>query len=492
MSKPAATIQTPAADAAAAGGGDASEKKYTVGTLGYTRLGLCAVFFWLLLGDIAFVLVDQLEPRLLPVILKAQGAADREITIIISSIAAILNFAIGPVVSFRSDRTRTRWGRRIPYLVAAMPFAALFLVLTPHAPAITEWLLGIPAARRVLEALPATSPVIAVYALLVALYQVFHLVTASIYFYLFRDVVPAALLGRFLALFRVFGSVGTFIINYWLLGMALTHTWQIFTGVAFFYAGSFAAMCFFVREGRYPEPGSIPAAGGKPRWIESAKTFVTESYGKSVYLWTYLARLMLYATVPVQAFLVLFPQRELGLELDRIGKLSSWGAFAWLPFALPLGWLIDRWGPIRVMTILLWVFLGALAGSFFFVTGEATFFASSLVVGAVFPMLMLAQIVLAQHMFPADRMGQFSSANSMLQAIVIALVIGPGAGVLLDALKDFRWRLPVPFTGELVAGPYRLVYLILIVLGALSLLGIRMARRQWIRHGGPGNYTPPD
>ncbi|MDR0353490.1 MAG: MFS transporter [Opitutaceae bacterium] len=425
-------------------------------------------------------------------ILKGHGAADREITIIISSIAAILNFAIGPVVSFRSDRTRTRWGRRIPYLVAAMPFAAFFLVLTPHAPAISEWLLGFPAARRVLEALPLTSPVIAVYALLVALYQVFHLVTASIYFYLFRDVVPAAFLGRFLALFRVFGSIGTFIINYWLLGMALTHTWQIFTGVALFYAGSFAAMCFFVREGRYPEPaGAAHAAGGGPRWIESAKTFVTESYGKSVYLWTYLARMMLYATVPVQAFLVLFPQRELGLELDRIGKLSSWGAFAWLPFALPLGWLIDRWGPIRVMTILLWVFLVALGGSFLFVTGEAGFFVSSLVIGAVFPMLMLAQIVLAQHMFPADRMGQFSSANSMLQAVVIALVIGPGTGVLLDALRDFQGSLPVPFAGELVVGPYRLVYLILAVLAALSLLGIRMARRQWLRWGGPKNYTPP-
>jgi MFS family permease len=479
------TPATPAVPGAASAG-----KKYIVGTLSYTKFGLCAVFFWLLLGDVAFVLIDQLEPRLLPVILKGHGAADREITIIISSIAAILNFAINPVVSFRSDRTRTRWGRRIPYLVFAMPFATFFFVLTPHAPAITDWLLTIPAASRVLEALPVTSPVIAMYALFVALYQVFHLITASIYFYLFRDVVPAAYLGRFLALFRVFGSVGTFIINYWLLGIALTHTWQIFTGIALFYAGSFAAMCFFVREGKYPPPEPIPAEG-KPRWVESTKTFVKESYGKSVYLWTYLARMMLYATVPVQAFLVLFPQRELGLELDRIGKLSSWGAFAWLPFALPLGWLIDRWGPIRVMTILLWVFLVSITGSFLFVTGEATFFASSLFIGAIFPMLMLAQIVLAQHMFPAARMGQFSSANAMLQAIVIALLIGPGTGILLDALKDFRATLTLPFTGDLSIGPYRLVYAILLVLGVFSLLGIRMARRQWLRHGGPKNYAPP-
>ena len=174
----------------------------------------------------------------------------------------------------------------------------------------------------------------------------------------------------------------------------------------------------------------------------------------------------IYAAIPVQMFLVLFSQRELGIaDLDRVGKLSAWGALAWLPFAFPLGWLIDRWGSIRVMTILLWAFLVALAGSFFFVTGEGTFFASSLLIGAIFPMLMLAQLVLAQHIFPADRMGQFSSASMMIQAVVIALIVGPGTGALLDALKDFRAHIPAPFAsggagadaGALVVGPYRLV-----------------------------------
>lgn len=462
----------------------ATPKKYAIGTLTYTRLGLFAVFFWLLLGDVAFVLVNEIEPRLLPVILKAHGAADTEITIIISSIASILNFIITPVISVRSDRTRTRWGRRIPYLVFAMPFAALFLVLTPHAPAISEYLMNIPAAKSVLLSLPVTSPVIAVYALFVVLYQIFHLFTASIYFYLFRDVVPANYLGRFLALFRVFGSAGTFIINYWLLGITLTHTWQIFAGVALFYICSFGAMCFFVREGQYPPPEHI-SDSGKPRWIESAKFFVTESYGKSLYIWTYIARMMLYAAIPVQAFLVFFPQRELGLELDRIGKLSSWGAFAWVPFALPLGWLIDRWGPIRVMTILLWCFLAALGGSFLFVTGETSFFASSLLIGAIFPMLMLVQIVLAQHIFPALRMGQFSAANVMLQAVVIAFIIAPGTGTLLDALKGFRWHIAMPFGYAVNVGPYRLVYIILIVLSLISLIATKMAYRQWTKQGAP-------
>src|SRR3954451_4201418 len=45
----------------------------------------------------------------------------------------VLGFFIQPWMGNRSDGTRTSWGRRIPYLVAGMPVAALLFVLIPHA-----------------------------------------------------------------------------------------------------------------------------------------------------------------------------------------------------------------------------------------------------------------------------------------------------------------------------------------------------------------------
>lgn len=44
----------------------------------------------------------------------------------------LLGIFIQPWMANRSDRTRTRWGRRMPYLAIGMPLAALLFVLLPH------------------------------------------------------------------------------------------------------------------------------------------------------------------------------------------------------------------------------------------------------------------------------------------------------------------------------------------------------------------------
>jgi MFS family permease len=45
----------------------------------------------------------------------------------------LLGIFVQPWIGNRSDRTRTAWGRRVPYLVIGMPLAAVFFVLIPHA-----------------------------------------------------------------------------------------------------------------------------------------------------------------------------------------------------------------------------------------------------------------------------------------------------------------------------------------------------------------------
>jgi MFS family permease len=120
---------------------------YRAGTLLYTKAGLFSLFFWLLAGDFVFSLMDTVEPRLLPLILKQHGASNEQIAVIVTSIAATVNSIVNPIVSYRSDRTQTRWGRRIPYLAVATPFLAIFLALTPFAPEILNALLKAPPSK---------------------------------------------------------------------------------------------------------------------------------------------------------------------------------------------------------------------------------------------------------------------------------------------------------------------------------------------------------
>ncbi|MGY1715016.1 MFS transporter [Geodermatophilus sp. SYSU D01106] len=52
----------------------------------------------------------------------------------------LLGIVIQPWIGNRSDNTRTRWGRRIPYLAVMMPLAAVLFLLIPHAPSL-GWLI---------------------------------------------------------------------------------------------------------------------------------------------------------------------------------------------------------------------------------------------------------------------------------------------------------------------------------------------------------------
>src|SRR5438552_18465144 len=94
----------------------ANPNHFKTGTLSYTRASLALLFLWLLWGDFCFTLMETVVPSILPIKLNALGASNWIIGLIVITIPNAMNTAINPLVSFRSDRFRSRWGRRIPFL----------------------------------------------------------------------------------------------------------------------------------------------------------------------------------------------------------------------------------------------------------------------------------------------------------------------------------------------------------------------------------------
>lgn len=71
---------------------------------------MCA---WLLWGDFAFNLMEVVAGSFIPLKLKHLDAPNWMLGLFVTTVPSLLGITFAPVISVASDRTRSRWGRRI-------------------------------------------------------------------------------------------------------------------------------------------------------------------------------------------------------------------------------------------------------------------------------------------------------------------------------------------------------------------------------------------
>ena len=118
----------------------ATRGKWQVGTLAYTGLGLATLTFWLLWGDVAWSLRDRSVPSVMQLLFQKFGASNFVSSLLISTLPYAMILLIGPIISYRSDRHRSRWGRRIPFLAIHIPFVVLSMVAVAFSPQLGDLL----------------------------------------------------------------------------------------------------------------------------------------------------------------------------------------------------------------------------------------------------------------------------------------------------------------------------------------------------------------
>ena len=225
------------------------EKEFRCGTLFYTKNGLIALFCWLLWGDFCFTIMEAVVPSLIPLKLKDLGAPNWVMGMILTTIPNLLNMTIAPYVSVKSDNCRSRWGRRIPFIVSTMPFLCISLIMLGWSREIAEW------CQKVVPMLSSWAPAtvaIVLIGLFMTIFQFFNLFVNSVFTYLFNDVVPPSHLGRFAGTFRIVGTGASALYNWLAFKYAQTHMHEIFLGATILYLVGFGIMCLMVKEGEYP------------------------------------------------------------------------------------------------------------------------------------------------------------------------------------------------------------------------------------------------
>jgi len=455
-------------------------KVFHVGTLTYTKAALFSLFAWLLWGDFCFVLMEAAAPAVLQVNLNEMGAPNWVLGLALSTIPGILNMTICPASSFWSDRFRSRWGRRIPFLFLSTIPLTLFLVLLGFSRQIGTLLHG-----ALSGGFSQTAVIIGVVVVLVFGFQIFNMVVASVYYYLFNDVVPAEVLARFMSIFRIVGVLSGAVFNWFFLKYAVSHMTEVFLIAAGLYATAFLLMCWKVKEGEYPPPPVHPDGGSG--FMSGIKTFFTESFSIRFY-WLFFLANTCFALTSVAGGFTLLQARSIGVDLDFFGKTAAVAGIVSAVLMYPAGIISDRLHPLRVLmwaTIALLIiqplWLVFLFYDFSPTVSHGIFIAITAVTAPAMALYLAAELPMYMRILPKSRYGQFSSANAMVRSF--AIIIG---GLLIGFALD--WLAVIFPTKDYC---YRFIPIWSLVFIGASLFFLRRLYSEWLKRGGVTSYHPP-
>jgi MFS family permease len=459
-------------------------KVYRAGTLAYTKPALAVLFFWLLWGDFCYFLMEAVVPSIMPLKFKALEASNTLIGLVVVSIPMSMGLVANPIISYQSDRCRSRWGRRIPYILFSVPFLVISLIGLGFGLEITGHLRGI--LGPLVAGWSPNTLAIAVISVLMILFSFFNTFVNAVYWYLFNDVVPEHLLARFMSFFRLV-SLGTgslyqlFIFQY-----ANTYSTWIFVGAALIYLFGFGLMCLNVKEGKYPPPPEN--MDGKTGVVSAVKTYAQECLGHRLYWYQFLSQTFGACGASILVYSI-FGSLALGLSLQQIGTIASAGTITTACLMPVSGWLADRYHPIRLVlasSLFNFVVLCPLGLIWLFWIPSPTvvfwyFMATTVLLGAPNGALSLVgDPPLLMRLFPRSRYGQFCSANNLWRSIGFAGG-APLAGMYLDFVTSH----------SKTSCPYFFIPYWQMACSALSVVCIYHLYQTWKALGGDEAYTPP-
>lgn len=451
-------------------------KVYRVGTLTYTRGTLLQVMFWMLWGDFFFQLFESVTPAMLPLQLRWEGASDTLIGFV-SSQSAILAFCIYPIIGMQSDRHRGRLGRRRPFLLWLTPPVVLSLILMGAAKPAGAWL------HQLLSGLGGGGLTVAgcTIAWIIVCYimwVVFNAYVAQIYQYLFADVIPQEVMGKFFGLYRAVGAIGNIAFNRWALGWAEAYTLHVYVLIGLLYAAAFFLIVWRVKEPAYPPP---PPKQARTSALTHIKKYVSECYRHPFYLNFYCVSFFFWASLVPLSFLVFFATTAgqpgyaatLGLTLQEFGQVKGWTFLIQIPTFFLMGPLIDRFHPMRVCIVGLFLTSVTYFGCYWLIHGSnSLLFWWSINQGAI-AIYLSSGAALTPRMLPLDRYGQFFSANQTFGYLSLIL-FPPVCGWMLSTVRD-----------------YRLIFILCGICTSLSCISLILLYRQWKQLGGDRGFKPP-
>jgi MFS family permease len=300
--------------------------------------------------------------------------------------------------SWRSDRTRSRFGRRVPYLFISTPFIAICLALFPF--------VGHPASLAILFMVQA----------------LFMDMKASTYPLLSIDCVPR----HFLARMNAINAASSSLINFGALtlGMRLaeTHPWLPYVAAAGILLTVTAAAGLIIREPAVEIPQDGTAF--KP-WSALA---IGCADRRRIVLMVGVALLVSFMAC-YTTFVWLYADSALGMARSEVADALRWGLLINAIVAFPVGWIIDRFGSWLVISaylVLIVVTCAILLGA----DGRTGLMIAAVMATCVAPLYNAADILVYRTCPPAH-VGSVTSSNAFIRNAWVGILVVV-VGVMAD------------------------------------------------------------
>lgn len=344
-----------------------------------------------------------------PIFLKEYGIS-------LAAVGLIMTFdnwiaiVIQPWIGFVSDRTRTRIGRRKPFLLIGAPLAAIFFCLIP--------ILHL----NLVQTMGALAALMAVAVVMNIAMSLFRTPTIA----LMPDITPSALRSQANGIINFMGGLGTAIA---FLGGAFLY--DAGRGLPFFAAalimlGAVAMVLVFIREPveREGEPASATAEK-RQGVLPTIKEIISDSDKSALFI--LLAILFWFIGYnALETFWTTYGKEFLGIKESSASAMLTYFALSFLLFALPAGFIAGKIGRKRTIIIGLTALTVLFAGGYF--TTNLTYLSVMLVAGGIsWALVNVNSLAMVVDIAPQSKLGSYTGLYyffSMGGAIISPPVVG--------------------------------------------------------------------
>lgn len=448
-----------------------SKPEFFVGTLAYTKNALLKVSSWLLVADIGLAFRGRALGPMIQFLLKGLGASNQVIALATVTFPQGLSLIFNPVVAHYSDRCRSRWGRRLPFIFITVPFLTLTMAAMGFTPIV---------AKYVHSYLGTYSPGeqtcgLIVFMIIFIIFDLAAIVQGRTWNGLINDVLPQKVLGRFMAAARIISLLVGIVFNQFFLAHVPNYQLTAFLILSAIYASTMLILVFTIREGEYPPPPPPVQSRGLAALWDNAKGFLKECYGRPYYRWVMLMLCIDDIAFSAVNTFSLFHAQSLNMDMQTYGTcIAVQFSFA-LVVAYPIGVLADKYHPFRVSAVALLLYGVFALWSGFNIHNTTTFVIGFMAHGIFATTYNTAAASMAFRLLSRSNYTVLSAGTGIVGTL-ITMIVTPLLGVLLDQTDS----------------QYRYTYLVGSCYVALGIPLYIIVYRKFVALGGPENYVAPD